>query len=69
MCIDGTSENIKDPGRLVNHSKKSANMIVKLYDTNLVFVAKEKITVGSQLFYDYNDTRKDVINENMWLNN
>ena len=68
MSIDATSENIQAPGRLVNHSKTYANMNVKMTsDKRLYFGAKNNINAGSQLLFDYNDNRKYVINDNIWL--
>ena len=56
MSIDAKSENIQAPRRLVNHSKTNANMNVKMTsDKRLYFVAKNNITAGSQLLFDYND--------------
>jgi hypothetical protein len=71
MAIDATSENITAPARLINHSKANANLNVKLCNCktkHLYFVAKQKITSGTQLLYDYNDTRKHVISKLTWLN-
>ena len=68
MCIDTTSENIQSPGRLVNLSKTHANMNVKMTsDKRLYFGAKNNINAGIQLLFDYNDNRKYVINDNIWL--
>ena len=64
MAIDATSETITAPARLINHSKANGNLKVKICNCSikhLYFVAKEKITAGTQLMYDYNDTRKHVI--------
>ena len=41
--------------------------VKKTSDNRLYFVAKNNITAGSQLLFDYNDNRKDVINDNNWL--
>ena len=68
ICIDATSES-SHPGRLVNHSKLRPNLIVKCINTHLVFVALDNIKAGSQLLFDYNDNRPDVINDNIWMKN
>ena len=71
MAIDATSENITAPARLINHSMANANINVKLCKCktkHLYFVAKQKITAGTQLMYDYNHTRKHVISNLTWLN-
>ena len=36
-------------------------------DKRLYFGAKNNINAGSQLVFDYNDNRKYVINDNIWL--
>ena len=69
ICIDATSES-SHPGRLINHSKKQNNLVVKCTKgKRLVFKALDNIPAGSQLLFDYNDDRTDVINENILMKN
>ena len=51
ICIDATTES-SHPGRLINHSKKTPNLVVKCTkEKRLVFVALDNIRAGSQLFF------------------
>ena len=50
--------------------KKQKQLVVKCNKGKiLVFKALDNIPAGSQLLFDYNDDRTDVINENIWMKN
>ena len=71
FCIDATSESSK-LGRLINHSRKNANMVpkvweVKLGEPRLVLLASKKIKAGDELLYDYSERRGRVVEELEWL--
>ena len=60
FCIDATEET-KELGRLINHSRKNANLkpiSVKLNGRpRLAFIASKEIKVGDEILFDYNDNR------------
>uniref|UniRef100_A0A8C9H4X6 SET domain-containing protein n=1 Tax=Piliocolobus tephrosceles TaxID=591936 RepID=A0A8C9H4X6_9PRIM len=83
-CIDSTDENIEAAinnqnkkhflrsfARLVNHSKKKANLIAKVLPVygipRLFFVASRNIEAGEELLIDYGERDKDIIKDNQWL--
>ncbi|SBT01405.1 SET domain protein, putative, partial [Plasmodium malariae] len=83
-CIDGTEENIdaainnrdkkyflRSFARLVNHSKKNANLIPKvltvLNHPRLFFVASRNIKQGEELLIDYGERDREIIKNNEWL--
>ena len=70
MALDATAED-ESFGRLINHSKKEANLHMKVVvvagQPRVVFIASKDIAIGSELLYDYGDTRKTVIAQNSWL--
>lgn len=70
LCLDATEESGKY-GRLINHSKKHANIMPKIICIDnvprIVFFAKENIAVGTEMLFDYSDTRKEVWEDNAWL--
>lgn len=60
-CIDAT---INDGtfGRLINHSKKLANLQGKLKldrggNPRIIFFARRDINIGEELLFDYNDSK------------
>ena len=69
-CIDATEENDR-LGRLINHSKKKANLIAKVFDFDpsprVIFISACDIPRGSELLYDYGDRRKDILADHPWL--
>jgi histone-lysine N-methyltransferase SETD8 len=71
-CVDATSEKIKRLGRLLNHSRTSANCHTKLIDMNGVPVlgiyASVDIEPGDELMYDYGDRNRDSVKAHPWLN-
>ena len=58
-------------GRLINHSKKAANVTPKVLEVrgipSLYFEAMQDITSGEEILCDYNDTRKITIKHHPWL--
>lgn len=58
---------------MVNHSKKSPNAVLKVFNVDgvprLCLMASRKISKGEELLYDYGDNRSDVIKSNPWLKN
>ena len=70
MCIDATTED-ETFGRLINHGKKDANLVMKVFLVNnaprVVFLASRDIAIGDELLYDYGEKRKEVLQENPWL--
>lgn len=69
-CIDGTHESGR-LGRLVNHSCKQPNMVTKVVelgqDPRLILIAKQDITAGIELLYDYGDRDKESLKAHPWL--
>ncbi|UKK00202.2 [Histone H3]-lysine(4) N-trimethyltransferase [Theileria orientalis] len=70
--IDATEEDISfGPARLVNHSRKKANIVAKTMLSNnyprLIFIAKRDIDSGEELLVDYGERDPNVIRENPWL--
>lgn len=69
-CIDGTSESGR-LGRLVNHSCKQPNMVTKVVelgqDPRLILIAKQDISAGIELLYDYGDRDKESLKAHPWL--
>ena len=63
-CIDATAET-KDLGRLINHSKKYANvepLCVTLDGRpRLALIASKKIRINDEILFDYNDNRKSAV--------
>ena len=71
FCIDATSESSK-MGRFINHSKKNANVAPKVWEVKpgeprLVLLASKRIEAGSELVYNYNERRGQVVGELEWL--
>lgn len=68
--LDATAED-GTYGRLINHSKKKANVLPKPVEIDgmpaVIFVAKVDLEVGVELRYDYGERRKSVIRRNSWL--
>ena len=69
-CLDATKENYTF-GRLINHSQKHANLkpVACVVDgkPSIVFQAKFDIPMNTQLFYNYGECNKEILNENPWL--
>ncbi len=69
-CLDATKENCTF-SRLINHSQKHANVkpVACLVGgkPGIVFQAKVDIPANTQLFYDYGECSKEILDENPWL--
>jgi SET domain-containing protein len=59
-------------GRLINHSRKNSNCQPKVFvirdQPRIVLVALRDIEIDEELFYDYGERRKDIIEAFPWLN-
>ncbi|CRL05769.1 CLUMA_CG018797, isoform A [Clunio marinus] len=68
-CIDATEETGK-LGRLVNHSR-NGNLMTKTVMVgnrpHLVLIAKEDLSEGVELTYDYGDRSKEALQHHPWL--
>ncbi len=62
--VDATKDNGR-MGRLVNHSRKQANVITKIHiiDNNpvLYFLASQTIHANDELLYDYGERNREII--------
>ena len=71
-CVDATEETGR-LGRLVNHSKKRANLKPKVHTLNrnphIIFLASRHIKIGEELLFDYGDKSKYSIKHHPWLLN
>ena len=71
LCIDATTED-DSYGRLINHGKKDANLVMKVFVVGdaprVAFLASRDIAIGEEILYDYGEKRKDVLQNNPWLN-
>lgn len=69
-CIDAT-EDSKYMGRLLNHSRKTPNLVTKTVELDskphLVLLAKRDIKIGEELLYDYGDRSKESLEHHPWL--
>ncbi|UJR25962.1 hypothetical protein I4U23_007310 [Adineta vaga] len=70
-CVDATEETNR-LGRLINHSRKNSNCQPKVFTVRdqprLILVALRDIEIGEELFYDYGERRKDIVEAFPWLN-
>ena len=70
FSIDGTEESGRY-GRLLNHSRVSPNCITKVVTMKevprLIIVAKQTISPGEELLYDYGDRSKESLKAHPWL--
>ena len=61
----------EENGRLINHSSKSPNVVMKVVKVErqpvVVFVALQDIEENSELMYDYGERRREVLQENAWM--
>lgn len=68
-CVDATAESGR-LGRLVNHSR-NGNLSTKTVEIDkkprLVLIAKEDISAGEEVTYDYGDRSKESIRYHPWL--
>lgn len=71
--VDATDPKIERLGRLINHSKKDANIVTKLVEVDdhpyLCLMAARDIKEGEELQYDYGERSKAAIDSHPWLNN
>ncbi|XP_025837662.1 N-lysine methyltransferase KMT5A [Agrilus planipennis] len=69
FCVDATAETGR-LGRLVNHSR-NGNLITRTVSVDgvprLILVAKEDISTGEELTYDYGDRSKESLKYHPWL--
>ena len=69
-CLDATAETGR-LGRLVNHSKKNANLKPKVHmlanKPHIIMLASRDIKAGEELLFDYGDTSKASLVQNPWL--
>ena len=69
-CIDATVDNGRF-GRLINHSKISANLTTRKLVINnvprLFFIAKCDIPARAELLYPYGDNRPEILRQHQWL--
>ena len=70
--VDATNED-GTFGRLINHSKENPNTIPKVIDVQgtpgLYFEAMRDISTGEEILYDYNDRRRNAVDQYPWLIN
>ena len=70
LSIDATKDNGR-LGRLVNHSKKSPNVVTKVLEVDghpyLCLMAARDVEVGEELQYDYGERRNDIVKSFPWL--
>ena len=70
LAIDATEDD-GSLGRLINHSRRSPNVVMKTHvvegEPRVVFVACREIAVGEEITYDYGERRKAFLDRNPWL--
>lgn len=70
LCIDATSENYTF-GRLINHSRKEANLKPYSCQINgqpkIGFKLQKDILPNTELLYNYGETDPLIISQNPWL--
>ena len=70
LSVDATKDNGRF-GRLLNHSKTSANVVTKLIAVNdnpyLCLIAARNIETGEELQYDYGERSKEAVASHPWL--
>ena len=74
FAIDSSEENDKLYGRLINHFRPPyANLVPKIIfneqtqSPGILFFASRNIPAGSQIFYDYQDRRREVLVDHPFL--
>ena len=62
LCVDASAES-HHPGRLINHSKKKFNLVVKKVTglNRLVFKSIKNSEKGDQLLFDYFEERRMLL--------
>ena len=70
-CSTGATKDDHRYGRMVNHSRKAPNALLKVFSIDgvprLCLIAFRNIEIGEELLYDYGERRKEVIESNPWL--
>ena len=68
FCIDA-SQDSPHPGRLINHSRAAYNLVAKKVpgELRVAFRSSRDISAGEELFFDYNDRRKEVLSSVLWM--
>ena len=79
LAIDATDSTIKRFSRLINHSKKNANIKPKIIpllndetgkiEVFVSFFAIQEIEIDQPLYFDYGDRRLSVRRDFEWINN
>ncbi len=68
--VDATKDNGR-LGRLLNHSKSSANVATKLVEVDnhpyLCLMAARDVAVGEELEYDYGERSREAVESHPWL--
>ena len=68
--VDATTDNGRK-GRLLNHSRTSANVVTKLLEVDdrpyLCLIAARDIAVGEELEYDYGERNREALDSHPWL--
>ena len=68
--MDATKDD-RHPGRLLNHSKNSPDVVTKPVEIggvpHLCFFTSKCVNIGEELVYDYGDRRRIAIEDNKWL--
>ena len=68
--MDATKDNGR-LGRLLNHSKTSANVVTKLMEVDghpyLCLMAARDVGPGEELEYDYGERNREAIQSHPWL--
>lgn len=71
FCNDASAESNR-LGRLINHSRENKNIVPRIVNINSIphvcFFAAKDIQIGTELLYDYNDRRPEIIKIYPWLN-
>lgn len=69
--IDATSSDTPRLGRLVNHSRKNPNAVMKVVpsgqDPRIILYACRDISSNEEIVYDYGDQRLTTLKEHPWL--
>ena len=65
--MDATNDD-GHPGRFLNHSKTSPNVVTKLVEIRGVpHLCFFTVDIGEELVYDYGDRWKTAVEDNKWL--
>lgn len=71
LCVDSSKEKTGFYGRLLNHSRRHANLRPRIVDSagkpRIVFYALRDISCGEELLIDYGDRTSKSLESNPWL--